>query len=102
MCFARRRLFAVDLKNQQRFRAIARILTGMATKTKAKIKTCVHCGHTFDPNDRWRDLSDPEWLPAASVYCSHDCSDRYHCEMGHCCSTHVKEKAKREAAKAAR
>jgi hypothetical protein len=101
MCFARRRLFAVDL-NQQRFRAMARTLTSMATKTKAKLKTCVHCGHTFDPNDRWRDLSDPDWLPAASVYCSHDCSDRYHCDLGHCCSTHMKEKAQREAAKAAR
>ena len=81
---------------------MARTLTSMATKTKAKIKTCVHCGHTFDPNDRWRDLSDPEWLPAASVYCSQYCSDRYHLEMVHCCSTHVKEKAQREAAKAAR
>jgi hypothetical protein len=79
--------------------AIARTLTGMATKTKAKIKTCVHCGHTFDPSDRWRDLSDPEWLPAASVYCSPECSDRYHCDMGHCCSAHVKKKAQREAAK---
>ena len=86
------------------FRTIARTLIGMATntKTKAKVKTCVHCGHTFDPNDRWRDLSDPEWLPAASVYCSRECSDRYHCEMGHCCSTHVKEKAQREAAKTSR
>ena len=102
MCFARRRLFAVDLKNQHRFRAMARTMTGMATKTKVKIKTCVHCGHTFDPNDRWRDLSDPDWLPAASVYCSPDCSDRYHCDMGHCCSTHVKDKAKREAAKTSR
>src|ERR1700733_5860306 len=102
MCFARRRLFAVELKNQHRFRAIARTLTRMATKTKVKVKTCVHCGHTFDPNDRWRDLSDPGWLPAASVYCSPYCSDRYHCDMGHCCSTHVKEKARREAAKAAR
>jgi hypothetical protein len=74
----------------------------MATKTNAKVKTCVHCGHTFDPNDRWHDLSDPAWLPAASVYCSQDCSDRYHCDMGHCCSSHVKEKAQREAAKAAR
>ena len=79
---------------------MARTLTGMATKTK--VKTCVHCGHTFDPDDRWRDLSDPDWLPAASVFCSHECSDRYHCEMGHCCSTHVKEKARREAAKASR
>jgi hypothetical protein len=71
----------------------------MATKTK--VKTCVHCGHTFDPNDRQRrELSDPDWLPYASVFCSHECSDRYHCEMMHCCSTHVKEKARREAAKA--
>jgi hypothetical protein len=81
---------------------VARNLTGMATKTRAKIKTCVHCGHTFDPNDRWRDLSNPEWHPAASNYCSQDCSDRYHCDIGHCCSTHVKEKAQREAAKEAR
>jgi hypothetical protein len=81
---------------------MARTLTCMATKTKVKMKTCVHCGHTFDPNDRWRDLSDPDWLPAASVYCSHDCSDRYHCDMGHSCSTHVEKKAQREAAKAAR
>src|SRR3984885_1292570 len=102
MRFARHRLFAVELKNQHRFRAMARTMTGMATKTKVKIKTCVHCGHTFDPNDRWRDLSDPEWLPAASVYCSHDCSDRYHLEMVHCCSAHMKEKARREAARAAR
>ena len=78
---------------------MARTLTSMATKTK--VKTCVHCGHTFDPNDRWRDLSDPDWFPAASVYCSPECSDRYHCEMVHCCATHVKEKARREAAKAA-
>ena len=84
----------------QRFWAMARTLTSMATKTK--LKTCVHCGHTFDPDDRRRDLSDPDWLPAASAYCSHECSDRYHCEMGHCCSAHVKEKARREAAKAAR
>jgi len=81
---------------------MASTLTGMATKTKAKIKVCVHCGHTFDPNGRWHDLSDPEWLPAASVYCSQYCSDRYHLEMVHCCSTHVKEKARREAARAAR
>lgn len=82
---------------------MARTLSDMVkTKTKTKTKVCVHCGHTFDPNDRPRDLSDPEWLPAASAYCSHDCSDRFHCEMGHCCSTHVKEKARREAAKAAR
>jgi hypothetical protein len=86
------------------FRTIARTLIGMATntKTKAKVKTCVHCGHTFDPSDRWRDLSDPAWHPAASVYCSRECSDRYHCEMVHCCSTHRKGKARREAAKAAR
>ncbi|ORB73996.1 ferric uptake regulation protein [Mycobacterium scrofulaceum] len=71
----------------------------MATKTK--VKTCVHCGHTFDPNDQRRDLSDPEWLPAASSYCSHECSDRFHCDMSHCCSTHAK-KGHREAAKAAR
>jgi hypothetical protein len=73
-------------------RATARTLIRMAAKTKAKIKACVHCGHTFDPSDRWRDLSDPEWFPAASVYCSHECSDRYHCEIGHCCSTHAKAK----------
>ncbi|WP_082965998.1 ferric uptake regulation protein [Mycobacterium kubicae] len=66
----------------------------------AKTKICLHCGQTFDPNDR-RDLSDPQWLPAASVYCSHECSDRFHCNLGHCCSTHVKEKAQRGAAKAA-
>jgi hypothetical protein len=81
---------------------MARTLTCMATKTKAKVKTCVHCGHTFDPNDRRRDLSDPNWLPDASNYCSPDCGDRFHCEMGHCCSTRVKEKARREAAKSAR
>jgi hypothetical protein len=83
---------------------MARTLTCMATKTKVKVKvkTCVHCGHTFDPNDRRRDLFHPDWLPDASVYCSPDCSDRYHCEMGHCCSTRAKEKARREAAKAAR
>jgi hypothetical protein len=74
----------------------------MATKTKAKIKTCVHCGHTFDLNDRWRDLCDPQWLPAASNYCSPYCSDRYHLEMVHCCSTHVKAKARREAANSVR
>jgi hypothetical protein len=72
----------------------------MATKTK--VKTCVHCGHTFDPNDRQRDLSDPDWLPAASIYCSHECSDRFHCDLAHSCSAHVKEKAHREAAQAAR
>ena len=79
---------------------MARTLSGMATKTK--VKTCVHCGHTFDPTDRWRDLAAPDWFPAASVYCSPECSDRYHIEMMHCCSTHVKEKARRGAAKAAR
>ena len=79
---------------------MARTLTGMV-RTKARTKTCVHCGHTFDLNDPRRDLSDPDWLPAASVYCSHDCSDRFHCNLAHCCSTHVKEKAQREAAKAA-
>jgi len=89
-------------ENQHRFGAIARTLTCMATNTKVKTKICVHCGHTFDPNGRWHDLSNPEWLPAASVYCSQYCSDRYHLEMVHCCSTHVKEKARREAAKAAR
>ncbi|EFG76528.1 hypothetical protein HMPREF0591_3600 [Mycobacterium parascrofulaceum ATCC BAA-614] len=72
----------------------------MATKTK--VKTCVHCGHTFDPNDHRRDLSDPEWLPAASIYCSHECSDRFHCDLSHCCSTHAKKKGQRQAAKAAR
>ena len=87
---------------RETFRAMARTLTDMATKTKVKVKTCVHCGHTFDPNERWRDLSAPDWQPAASVFCSHECSDRYHCEMGHCCSTHVKAKAQRETAKAAR
>jgi len=71
------------------------------TKTKTKTKTCIHCGHTFDPNDPRRNLSDPDWHPDASVYCSHDCSDRFHCNLGHCCSTHVKEKARREAAKTA-
>ena len=80
---------------------MARTLTSMATKTKTRTRTCVHCGHTFELNDQRRDLSDPHWLPTASVYCSHECSDRYHCDMGHCCSTHVKEKAQREAAKAA-
>ena len=80
---------------------MARTLTSMATKTKTRTRTCVHCGHTFDLNDPRRDLSDPDWQPAASVYCSHECSDRYHCEMGHRCSAHIKEKAQREAAKAA-
>jgi hypothetical protein len=91
-CYAGRRLFAVDPKPAPNEPA-ARTLTGMATKTKAKMKTCVHCGHTFDPDERWRDLADPEWLPAASTYCSQYCSDRYHCEMTHCCSTNVKKKA---------
>ncbi|MCV7100749.1 ferric uptake regulation protein [Mycobacterium palustre] len=68
---------------------------------KTKTRACVHCGRTFDPNDLGRDLSDPDWHPTASVYCSHDCSDRFHCDMTHCCSAHVKEKARREAAKAA-
>jgi hypothetical protein len=77
-------------------------LTDMATRVKVKVKVCIHCGHTFDASERWRDLSALDWQPAASVFCSHECSDRYHCEMGHCCSTHVKEKARREAAKAAR
>jgi hypothetical protein len=76
---------------------MARTLTGMAM-----VKVCVHCGHTFDLGNSWRDLSDPDWLPAVSVYCSHDCSNRFHCNLVHCCSTHVKEKAQREAAKAAR
>jgi hypothetical protein len=82
------------------FGAIARTLRGMATKTKVKI--CVHCGHMFDPHDRHRDLANPYWFPAASKYCSPYCSDRYHLEMMHCCSVHVKEKARREAARAAR
>lgn len=69
-------------------------------KTKTKIRTCIHCGHTFDVNDPRRAVSDPEWLPVASVYCSHECSDQFHCAMGHCCSAHVKDKARREAAKA--
>ncbi|WP_428342945.1 ferric uptake regulation protein [Mycobacterium sp.] len=71
-------------------------------KAKIKIKTCVHCGHRFEAHDQQRDLSDPYWLPAASNYCSPDCSDRYHLEMVHCCSTHMKEKARREAARATR
>jgi hypothetical protein len=66
-----------------------------------KTKTCPHCGHTFRPDERPRDLSDPDWVPAASVYCSQECSDRYHCDMGHRCSKHTKEKAQREAARAA-
>jgi hypothetical protein len=74
----------------------------MATKTKVKLKTCVHCGHSFDPNDGRRDLSNPDWLPAASNYCSHECSDRFHCEIGHCSTTRVKGKARRETAGAAR
>jgi hypothetical protein len=77
---------------------MARTLTRMV---RTKTKTCVHCGHTFDPNDRWRDLSDPDWQPAASVFCSHECADRYHCEMGHCSSAHAKDKAHRETAMAA-
>jgi hypothetical protein len=81
-------------------RAVAGTLGGMATKTK--VKTCVHCGHTFDPSDRHRDLVNPDWHPAASNYCSPYCCDQYHLEMVHCCSTHIKEKARREAARAAR
>ncbi|BBY41540.1 hypothetical protein MMAN_56740 [Mycobacterium mantenii] len=84
-------------RNQHSIWAVGRTLTFMV-----KTKTCAHCGHTFDPSALPRDLSDPDWLPAASIYCSHECSDRFHCEMGHCCSTHVKEKARREAAMAAR
>jgi len=79
---------------------MARTLTDMATKTK--VKTCVHCGHTFDPNARWRNLAALDWFPAASVFCSHECADRYHLEMIHCCSAHLKEKARREAARARR
>ncbi|WP_231123027.1 ferric uptake regulation protein [Mycobacterium asiaticum] len=67
-----------------------------------KAKTCVQCGHTFDPTDPRRGLSDPDWLPVASVYCSQKCSDRFHSQLAHCCSTHLKENAQREAAKAAR
>jgi hypothetical protein len=67
----------------------------------AKAKVCVHCGHTVGVNDLRRDLSDPDWLPAASIYCSHDCGDQFHCNLAHCCSVHIKEKAQREAAKAA-
>ncbi len=77
---------------------MARKLTSMV---KAKTKTCVHCGHTFDLNNPRRDLSDQDWLPAASVYCSHECSNQFHCNLAHCCSTHVKAKAQRKAAKAA-
>jgi hypothetical protein len=66
-----------------------------------KVKTCVHCGHTFNPNDRPRDLSDPDWLPFASIYCSLECSARFHCDMGRLSSAHVKAKARREAAKPA-
>jgi hypothetical protein len=82
---------------------MARTLTCMATKTKAKTKTktCIHCGHTFELTDPQRDLSDPDWLPEASVYCSHECGDRFHGDLAHRCSAHVKEKAQREAAKAA-
>ncbi|AYJ03440.1 ferric uptake regulation protein [Mycobacterium avium subsp. hominissuis] len=67
-----------------------------------KVRTCAHCGHAFDPNDRGRDLSDPDWLPAASIFCSHECSDRFHCDLGHCCSSHAKKKAHHEPAKAGR
>lgn len=74
----------------------------LTTMVKSKIKTCIYCGHTFDLNDPRRDLSDPDWLPDATVYCSHDCSNQFHRNLGHCCSTHVKEKAKRDAAKAAK
>jgi hypothetical protein len=68
----------------------------------AKIKTCVQCGHAFDPNDRCRDLSDPGWLPAASVYCSHDCSDQFHHDLRHRCSAQLKVKARRKAKAALR
>jgi hypothetical protein len=96
--FARRRLSATDLKSAL-IRSIARTLTDMATKTK--VKACLHCGHAFDPTDRHR-LAEPDWLPVRSLYCSPECSDRYHVEMVHCCSTQVKAKARREAARAAR
>jgi hypothetical protein len=72
----------------------------MATKTKSRMKTCVHCGHTFDLNDPSRTLASPHWHPIASNYCSHECSDRFHCDMGHRCSAHIKDKARRDAAKA--
>jgi hypothetical protein len=75
--------------------AVGRTLTGMATKVKA----CLHCGHAFDPTDRHR-LVDPDWLPVKSLYCSPECSDRYHLQMVHRCSTHVK--AKRVAVRAVR
>jgi hypothetical protein len=75
---------------------MARSLNGMV-----KLKTCPDCGHTFDPNSLPRDLSDPDWLPTASAYCSHECSDRFHRDLAHHCATHVKQKAHREAAKAA-
>ncbi|OBA59560.1 ferric uptake regulation protein [Mycobacterium sp. 1100029.7] len=71
-------------------------------KAKTKIRTCVHCGHTFDANAQRSDLSDPDWHPYASNYCSHECSDQFHCDLSHNCSTHVKQKARRDAAKAAR
>jgi hypothetical protein len=80
--------------------ATAGTLTCMATKTK--LKTCVHGGHTFDPGDRWRDLSNPEWDSATSNYCSHECCDQYHRDISHCCSAHAKGKARRETARAAR
>jgi hypothetical protein len=70
-------------------------------KAKTKIKTCVHCGHTFDANAQRGDLSDPAWHPYASNYCSHECSDQFHCDLSHNCSAHVKDKARRDAAKAA-
>ena len=81
-------------------RPIAGTLSGMATKTKVKI--CVHCGHTFGPHDRHRDLANPYWFPAASKYCSPYCNDRYHLEMMHCCSAIMKAKARRKAAGAPR
>jgi hypothetical protein len=87
-------------RNDRQFGPTARTLTCMATKTK--LKTCVHCGHTFDPSDRWRDLANPGWFSAASNYCSHECCDQYHRDMSHCCSSHTKDKARREAARAAR
>ncbi|WIM86766.1 ferric uptake regulation protein [Candidatus Mycobacterium wuenschmannii] len=72
----------------------------MATKTK--VKTCVHCGHSFDPNNRWRDLANPGWHSVASNYCSHECCDQYHRDMSHCCSSHAKDKERRQAVKASR
>jgi hypothetical protein len=88
----------IETSIAHRFGAAARTLTSMATKTK--VKTCVHCGHTFEAHDGRRDLSDPLWQPTASVYCSHECCDRYHLEMVHRCSSHLKEKARRDAARA--